>query len=538
MPYVPVFYHPVPSIQPEYLWIVIVGGLFCFGASWGIGANDTSNSWGSTVGAKAISVRNAAILAGIFEVTGAFSLGATVGGTLKSGITPPEYYCEDNYSLVVRMIGMLSAVLGMFVWLVVASRMGMPVSTTHAAVGGICGFGIVTRGWGAVVWWPTMGKVFISWVTSPLLSALLGCVLQWSVMRLLFSGPPGSVYRKNVRFIPAICGLFIGVAVVFALFIGGKSNAAISALPAWVFGLIFFLVSAVMVLLLYGVAHWVRRRRRIDADAFASPGSAPVFEAVPKPEPPTLPPHPLSQSHNSVDSLEEESPLDAQPFQANPLPDPAAEGNIQAQFGDCQRLVAVEGSNGELNGSPPRHTTAAEAVDIYAGLSAERVAAEELWKPLCWVVAATESFVHGANDVGNAIGPYAAMIDSYEARCPAGSPTIPYWVLGVGACGILVGLATYGHRVMRTLGVEIAVITPQRAVASEMATVLSVLLATAMAIPVSTTHCAVGGIAGVAVAQFGWREVNWRTLSGVAWCLVLTVPACALMTAAVFGLLQ
>jgi len=175
--------------------------------------------------------------------------------------------------------------------------------------------------------------------------------------------------------------------------------------------------------------------------------------------------------------------------------------------------------------------------DIYEGMTAEVIAAEQLWNPLCWVVASTESFAHGANDVGNAIGPYAALIDSYNNACPKGTTDIPYWILGLGASGILLGLVTYGHRVVKTLGVDIAVITPQRASASEMATVLTVLIATALAIPVSTTHCAVGAITGISLVK-GIKNVNWKTIGNVVLCIFITVPCCALMTASVFGFWQ
>jgi len=178
-----------------------------------------------------------------------------------------------------------------------------------------------------------------------------------------------------------------------------------------------------------------------------------------------------------------------------------------------------------------------ESVDIYEGMSEEMIASEQLWNPLCWIVASTESFAHGANDVGNAIGPYAALIDSYNAICPKGTSDIPYWILGLGASGILVGLVTYGHRVVKTLGVDIAVITPQRACAAEMSTVLTVLIATALAIPVSTTHCAVGAITGMSMVK-GIRNVNWRTIFNVVLCIFITVPCTALMVSAVFGFIQ
>lgn len=500
----------------DYMWIVIVGGIFCWCAAWGIGANDTANSWGSTVGAKAISVRNAAILAGIFEVIGSFALGANVGGTLKSKIVDPKYYCYDKYGGVTRMIGMLSVDLGTAIWLWVTSRFGLPVSTTHAAVGGICGFGIITRGWASIIWWETMGKIFISWVTSPLLSAIIGFVLQWTIRRLLFTGPPGSIYRKNHLWLPPIAGLFVGVAAVFAFYIGGKSNNSVKNLPEWYFGVTFGAVAGGMIIILM-IAAWLwRKKNNIDLDAYKYSGNG--TEAVA-----------ASDSARKISVQENSEPQRAWDPEAGD-----AEGSDGVKKETTEKAADSNDPNGATFFSGGKLQ---QGVNIYEGMSEEMIAAEQLWNPLCWIVASTESFAHGANDVGNAIGPYAAMIDSYNMICPKGTQDIPYWILGLGASGILIGLVTYGHRVVRTLGVEIAVITPQRACASEMSTVLTVLIATALAIPVSTTHCAVGAITGMSMVK-GIKNVNWHTIWPVVLCIFITVPCCAFMTAAVFGFWQ
>lgn len=556
VPGLPPSYHFVPSLQPEYEWIVIVGGIFCFLTACGIGANDTSNSWGSTVGSKCISVRNAAILAGIFEVTGAFALGANVGGTLKNKIIAPSYYCDDNYSLVVKMLGMMTVDLSSATWLFICSMFGVPVSTTHAAVGGVAGFGIVTRGWGAITWWETMGKIFISWGTSPILSALIAFICQTLVKRFLLQAPTGKVFKRTLLVLPTIASCIIALAVTFAFFIGGKSNSNIKTIEGWVFGVTFVGTFFVSMAILNLLSVFLRKKYSIDLDKFKPEYDAqgnPVIEyyqgeknfsdfeygydnsgyPIPPPEG-FYPGGPFNTPVAGFDYPGGPPPApgpyiapSSAPYMSYPYPVPyVAPGMNPNAFPGPVPSAATAFNNQEL-----------QQKDIYEGQTMERVETERYWMPLCLLVACVESFSHGANDVGNAIGPYSALIDAYNANCPKGTKDIPYWILGLGAAGILIGLVLYGHRVMRTLGVRIAVITPQKAAVAETAAVITILIATALAIPVSTTHCSVGGITGMSLAD-GWRHINWRTVGRVVIAILLTVPACALLNGALFGFFQ
>ena len=163
---------------------VFVGVAFVFGLfmTWGIGANDVANAMGTSVGSKAITVKQAIVIAATFEFAGAFLAGGHVTKTIRKGIIEPDAILADPQFLV---YGMLSALLAAGLWLLVASIKGWPVSTTHTIVGAIVGFAIAGIGVDAVHW-DKVGQIVASWLVSPLLGGALALVLMLSIRRLVF----------------------------------------------------------------------------------------------------------------------------------------------------------------------------------------------------------------------------------------------------------------------------------------------------------------------------------------------------------------
>lgn len=160
---------------------------------------------------------------------------------------------------------------------------------------------------------------------------------------------------------------------------------------------------------------------------------------------------------------------------------------------------------------------------------------ERMFIPLAVMAACSVSFAHGANDVANAVGPLAAVIDLLKHGVVRKQVPVPFWVLALGGVGIVLGLATYGHRVMRTLGAEITEITPSRAVATGIATAATVLACTRMGLPVSTSHCVVGAVLGVGMAR-GLGALNRRVIRNIFGSWIATVPAAAGMAMFLFVL--
>ena len=177
------------------LAIVIIASIVGFFMAYGIGANDVANAMGTSVGSKAITLKQAIIIAAIFEFLGAYFGGGEVTSTIRKGIVDPTIYEDANKFI----IGMLSSLLAAGTWLIIASRRGWPVSTTHSIVGAIIGFVSISKGV-SYVSWGTVGGIASSWVTSPVIAGLLAFLIYLSAKKsILDSNNPG---ERAVKIIP------------------------------------------------------------------------------------------------------------------------------------------------------------------------------------------------------------------------------------------------------------------------------------------------------------------------------------------------
>jgi len=190
----------------------ILAGVFGLFMAWGIGANDVANAMGTSVGSKALTIKQAIIIAAIFEFAGAFLAGGQVTSTIRKGIIDSSV-AAANPDLV--MYGMLAALLSAGSWLLIASRNGWPVSTTHSIVGAIVGFAVVGLGFDSVNW-GKVGHIVASWVVSPLLSGFLAFMLFRSVQRLILdTSNPIENAKKYVPVYMFLTGFMIALVTLF-----------------------------------------------------------------------------------------------------------------------------------------------------------------------------------------------------------------------------------------------------------------------------------------------------------------------------------
>jgi len=168
-------------------------------------------------------------------------------------------------------------------------------------------------------------------------------------------------------------------------------------------------------------------------------------------------------------------------------------------------------------------------------LSEQLELVERIFAPMVVATSCCVAFAHGANDVANAIGPLAAIVDIVRSGTVQMRVDVPPWILVLGGIGIVLGLSTYGYRVMRTVGSKITHITPTRGVAADIAAMATVLACTRLKLPVSTTHTLVGAILGIGLAR-GLGAVNLRVTRNIFGSWLITVPAAAVL-AIVFFLL-
>lgn len=397
---------------------LVLACLFGFFMAWGIGANDVANAMGTSVGSRALTIKQAILIAMVFEFLGAYLAGGEVTSTIRKGIIDADVM-EGNPELMVY--GMLSALLAAGTWLMIASVKGWPVSTTHSIVGAIVGFASVGISVDAIHW-DKVGGIVASWVVSPLMAGTISFGLFMSVKHLILD--TDDPFHRAKRFIPVYM---------------------------WMVG---FMIS--MVTLLKGLKH-------VGLDLDLGLGSK---------------------------------------F-ANAIPVSAVIGLLVAGFG-ALLLRRIKEEPDEMNRFG----------------SVERVFAV-----LMVFTACSMAFAHGSNDVANAVGPLAAVVSTVQSGGEiAAKSAMPWWILLVGALGIVVGLATYGWRVITTVGRKITELTPSRGFAAELGAAGTVVIASATGLPISTTHTLVGAILGVGFAR-GIGALNLRTIGSIFMSWLITLPA-------------
>lgn len=196
--------------------LIVLAIIFGFYMSWGIGANDVANAMGTSVGSGAISVRQAIIIAAVFEFSGALIAGGNVTNTIRNGIIDPATMAGSPEILV---LGMLAALLAAATWLMIASWRGWPVSTTHSIVGAVIGFALAAIGTEAVAW-SKVTQIAASWVVSPVLGGAISFMLMLSIRRLILDTEQpfqsaklwGPVYVFLVGFFISLVTLFKGLS--------------------------------------------------------------------------------------------------------------------------------------------------------------------------------------------------------------------------------------------------------------------------------------------------------------------------------------
>ena len=197
--------------------LVLLACLFGFFMAWGVGANDVANAMGTSVGSKALTIKQAILIAIIFEFAGAYLAGGAVTATIRKGIIDPTMLSGSPELLV---FGMISALLAAGIWLLIATHYGWPVSTTHSIVGAIVGFAAVGISVEAVAW-GKVGKIVASWVVSPVLAGSLGFMLFRSVQRLILD--TADPFANAKRYMP-VYSFIVGFIIAMVTFTKGLKH--------------------------------------------------------------------------------------------------------------------------------------------------------------------------------------------------------------------------------------------------------------------------------------------------------------------------
>ncbi|MDY6927574.1 MAG: anion permease [Pseudomonadota bacterium] len=198
-------------LQSYGMILIILAAVVGFVMAWGIGANDVANAMGTSVGSKALTIKQAIIIAMIFEFAGAYLAGGEVTSTIRKGIIDTAYFIDIPEYLV---LGMISALFAAGIWLGVASYLGWPVSTTHSIIGAIIGFTAVGVSMDAVAW-SKVGGIVGSWVVTPAISGIIAYLIYQSASKLIFqTDKPFENAQKYVPFYMAFAGFVMALVTI------------------------------------------------------------------------------------------------------------------------------------------------------------------------------------------------------------------------------------------------------------------------------------------------------------------------------------
>jgi PiT family inorganic phosphate transporter len=413
---------------------LVAVALLAFYVAWNLGANDVANAMGTSVGSKAVTLKQAIIIAGILEFTGAVLFGHEVTETLATKIANPALFAATPQIFVT---GMVTVLISCGVWLQIATSRGLPVSSSHAVVGAIAGFSWVALGVDAIDW-SSIGLITIGWILTPLISGAIAALFYSQIKHWILDQPNQVVQLQE--WIPWLSTLLLGVFGVIVL------PSLTEPLTNFVIEQVGFTIPAYDIPLLTGAVAAVG----LTIISWRQLGD-------------------LGKTEESIQS---------------PMPNP-----VERLFARFQLLSA------------------------------------------CFV-----AFAHGSNDVGNTIAPLAAIVYiNRTGSVPIDGITIPIWILILGGAGIVGGLAVWGKKVIATIGENIIALQPSSGFCAELATATTILIASRLGLPVSTSHALVGGVVGIGLVQ-NIKSIKFQTLKGIAAAWLITIPVSAFLSAAIFSI--
>lgn len=438
----------------------------------------------------------------------------------------------------------------------------MPISGTHSIVGATIGFSIVLRGWGSIKWLKML-NIVISWFISPLLSGMISSLIYLLISKTIISKV--EPLRYGLKALPLFYGatIFINVASVV---IDGPQVLSLNELP-WYAGLFISLVAVGGTICVVATVLVPRLRRQIidelvnrknSSDQKKSPKlkhkttsfktttektgyDNVAFQAEGNKRELTLDPTKLSAKETSGDS-----PSAIKSQRRPPVAPKPAHLQLKRQQAQEQQLEEID--------LGPAHDKAKD-IESASGspgmIRGERLEIFRLFSSLQILAACFASFAHGSNDISNAVAPLVPIWNIFSTGQEDVTTQTPVWILAFGGIGICTGLWAWGRAVMGTVGNELTQLTPSKGFAIELGAAVSVLCASKLGFPISTTHCKVGSVVIVGLvaskycsqdnllylseeeqeAEMKKQAVDWKLFGKIAITWIVTVPLAAVASA-------
>ncbi len=481
--------------------LFIIATLFGVFMAFNIGGNDVANSFGTSVGAGTLTIKQALIVAAIFEVSGAVIAGGEVTETIRNGIVDLSVMSIEPVQFVYIM---MSALLAAAMWLLFASTRGWPVSTTHSIIGGIVGssitLGVVMSGGSAamaLVHWDQIGTIAVSWILSPVLGGVVSYILYFQIKKHILQYNAHA--DQELKLIKTERKKF-------------REEHKKS----------------------------FERLNEIQQLAYTT---ALVRDSSIMTEPDFTPEELESEYYQKLNDINKKRDnINAHKALETWVPVIAALGAAI-----ISSMLLFKGLKHMNLGLTTLHNylimgMIAAAVWMATAIFAKTLKGGSLERStflmFSWMQVFTASgfaFSHGSNDIANAIGPFAAILDvlrTGEIGAEAAVPTVAMVTFGVA---LIVGLWFIGKEVIQTVGHDLTVMHPASGFSAELAAAAVVMLASTMGLPVSSTHILIGAVLGIGMVN---SQTNWALMKPIAMAWVITLPAAALLSALTFMLLN
>ncbi|EGV61832.1 Na+/Pi symporter [Yamadazyma tenuis] len=558
------------AVLQQFNYIFAIAMIFGFLDAFNIGANDVANSWASSVSSRSLKYWQAMVLAAICELLGAVLVGSRVSDTIKNKIIDVSLFEDDP---AVLLLTMTCALVGSSLWLTFATLIGLPVSTTHSIVGGIIGAGIAAKSASSVVWgWDGVAQIIASWFIAPLLSGILSSVVflisKYGVLEI----KDFKRSLKNALLLgPILTLITFSILTMLIVWKGSPSLNLDDLSQGATVGSILGVGGVAMVIYTLFLYPFYRRKLVYEdwTLRFYDVWKGPMlyFQSTNN-----IPPIP--EGHNLVIDYyagrRHETETSVQDAETHIEPDKSTSDKIDGsvtfesvnsnnKWADLFKDGCPEGMRtkqfwGVLAKSPAQwpyllwqiliHGWNRDVINSQVNdkdmLSGDlkkmhskskyydnRI--EHMYSFLQALTAGTMSFAHGANDIANATGPLSAVYIAWTTNTIGSKADTPLWILGYAGVALVIGCWTLGYKIMKNLGNKMILQSPSRGFAIELGAAVTTVMATQLAIPVSTTQSAVGSIVFVGLCNKDVRSVNWRM---VIWCYFgwfFTLPVAGLI---------
>jgi phosphate/sulfate permease len=577
-------------VLSRYDWIIALITIAFCASSFGNGANDVANSYATSVAARTLTMPQVGFISIITEFVGAVALGSRVTGTIKNDVIDITRF--ENTPAVL-MLAMACAEFGSAFWLILATRLGFPVSTTQTVVGALVGVGIAAQ---AQVQWDwkdgSVSQIAASWAIAPLLAAAFAAILFATLKFFILERE--NPLEKALRAIPFYLAFTGGVLALFITIeapgIGldelGTGTAVGIVLGAF--------AGCLLIAYVFFLPYF--HRRLIKQDTRLRVWHIPLGPLLWRENPPLYFPgkgeevvkdyyasaHYDESTHSlgDPDLEKQKKPADGVAGEANQQPGLGNDGGFEgatpqnngttenggghqqpppaATAGETREKRRVKRAiepedrflapNRHLPIYHPRrlwgfvkyfflqgvtrdcvtHSSAALA-DVHMRAKRYDNRVEHLWTYAQVASAMMMSIAHGSNDVANAVGPWVAAYDVWRRGVVEEDVNTPVWILIVAGFLLGAGFWFFGYHIIRSLGNKITQLSPTRGYAMELGAAITVLLASRLGLPVSTTQCLTGAVFGVALMNLDFGAVNYRQIGFIFIGWILTLPSAGLI---------